>query len=408
MIKNVHRKTKLDESYSGPLYVKSYTKNKSYIMMDGSSSEPFISRCSNASQNEVKDQHFEVQAIVAHRGVPTNYEYLVHRLGYNDPADCTWQKESDFDSKIHIELYWKRRNNNGNTKDPPLADTLNNTIPKRTNRNKHKFVILGDNRKRVIPGRMSDERKRVVVQVAKDLAVHKQTVLVNQANGARKVTKSGIQQYLARLAQLAPRTEKKERSLSSEPVQLKELELDYAEIMKDVTLEKSKGKGKEKELAADEDLTERRNRQVMQTLRALNDPLNYLPDYLKGISWEKNVIPATNKEHQAPGSSSTIPEEDRRRLDQQLVLEDIETLIQNENRTLGKIEDDILVIKGDNQNMLQELGKITHRLEQLQHRQDQMQQQFLTGLQETVNQLLLRLSSLPYPLPYPPPPPPSQ
>ncbi|KAI9324453.1 hypothetical protein BD770DRAFT_459782 [Pilaira anomala] len=285
----------------------------------------------------------------------------------------------------------------------------------RSNPNKE-FTILGDKRKRALPGQMSDERKRVAVQAAKDLAIHKLTgkalseawkkieVMVNQANGARKVTKSGIQQYLARVAQLAPRTEKKERSLSGEPLPLKELELDYAETMKDITLEKSKRKGKGKELAVDEDLTEKRNRQVMQTLRALNGPLNYLPDYLKGISWEKNVIPATNKEHQ----SSTIPEEDRRRLDQQLVLQDIETLVQNKNRTLGRIEDDILVIKGDNQNMLQELGKITRRLEQLQHRQDQMLQQFLVNLQETVNQLLLRLSSLPYPLSYPPPPPPSK
>ena len=146
MIKNVHRKTKLDESYSGPFYIKGYTKNKSYILMDPA--QNLLSRdvptqqiklidANAASQNEVKDQHYEVQAIVAHRGVPTNYEYLVHWLGYNDPADRTWQKESDFDSKLHIELYWKRRNNNGNTKDAPSADTVNNTIRKRANRNKH-------------------------------------------------------------------------------------------------------------------------------------------------------------------------------------------------------------------------------------------------------------------------------
>ena len=91
-----------------------------------------------ASQNNVKDKHYEVQAIIAHRGVPTNYEYLVHWLGYNDPADHTWQKESDFDSKLHIQLYWSRRNSGtSNTKDAPLANTVNNTVRKRADRNKH-------------------------------------------------------------------------------------------------------------------------------------------------------------------------------------------------------------------------------------------------------------------------------
>jgi len=114
MIVNVHRTSKLQERYSGPFYVKGYTKNKSYILTDQANN--LLSRdvptqqiklidSNAASQNDVKDKHYEVQAIIAHRGVPTNYEYLVHWLGYNDPADNTWRKESDFDSKLHIKIY---------------------------------------------------------------------------------------------------------------------------------------------------------------------------------------------------------------------------------------------------------------------------------------------------------------
>ncbi|KAI9332122.1 hypothetical protein BD770DRAFT_449334 [Pilaira anomala] len=147
MIKNVHRNSKLEEAFFGPFFIKGYTKNKSYILMD--QAQNLLSRDvptqqiklvdpNVASQNNVKDKHYEVQAIIAHRGVPTNYEYLVHWLGYNDSADHTWQKESDLSSKLHIQLYWNRRNSGtSNTKDTPLANTVNNTIRKRTDRNKH-------------------------------------------------------------------------------------------------------------------------------------------------------------------------------------------------------------------------------------------------------------------------------
>jgi hypothetical protein len=145
MIINVHRQSKLEERYSGPFTIKGYTKNKSYILVDRL--DNLLSRdvpthhiklieSSAASQNVIKDQHFEVQAIIAHRGGPIDYEYLVHWLGYNDPSDHTWQTASDFDSMLHIELYWQRRNS-GKTKTAPLTTTVNNTIRQKANRDKH-------------------------------------------------------------------------------------------------------------------------------------------------------------------------------------------------------------------------------------------------------------------------------
>lgn len=125
MIINVHRNSKLQERFSGPFTIKGYTKNKSYILTD--QADNLLSRDiptqqiklihdNKASQNVVADDHYEVQAIISHKGSPGNYLYLVHWLGYNDPASHTWQREGDFDSKLHIELYWARRNaGNDNT-----------------------------------------------------------------------------------------------------------------------------------------------------------------------------------------------------------------------------------------------------------------------------------------------------
>jgi hypothetical protein len=144
MIINVHRSSKLQERFSGPFTIKGYTKNKSYILID--QADNLLSRDvptqqiklihdNKASQNVVAEDHFEVQAIIAHKGVPGDYSYFVHWLGYNDPKYHTWQQAADFDSKLHIELYWARRNAAIGTKQLPT--TVNNTIRKRANRDKH-------------------------------------------------------------------------------------------------------------------------------------------------------------------------------------------------------------------------------------------------------------------------------
>ena len=145
MILNVHRSSKLQESYSGPFQIKGYTKNKSYILIDQQGN--LLSRdvpthhiklvsTNAASQNATKEGHFEVQAIIKHRGTPGNYNYLVHWLGYDKPEDHTWQTEQDFDSKMHIELYWDRLNS-GSTSQKTIPASVNNTTRKRPNRDRH-------------------------------------------------------------------------------------------------------------------------------------------------------------------------------------------------------------------------------------------------------------------------------
>lgn len=144
MIQNVTRGDKLEERYSGPFFVKGYTKHKSYILVD--QADNLLSRdiptqqiklidANKPSQNEIKDGHYEVQAIIKHRGTPANYEYLVHWLGYDHPKYHTWQVESDFDSKYHIKLYWDRRN--ADTADHSKIPTINNASRKKVNRDRH-------------------------------------------------------------------------------------------------------------------------------------------------------------------------------------------------------------------------------------------------------------------------------
>lgn len=145
MIQNVRRTSKLQERYSGPFTISGYTKNKSYILTDPQGN--LLSRdiptqqiklinAKAPSQNEFKEGHFEVQAIIGHRGTPGNYNYLVHWLGYDNPEDNTWQTEQDFDSKHHIQLYWDRRNAGTNNK-RPLPPSVNNSIRKRGTRDRH-------------------------------------------------------------------------------------------------------------------------------------------------------------------------------------------------------------------------------------------------------------------------------
>ncbi|GAA5797897.1 hypothetical protein HPULCUR_003293 [Helicostylum pulchrum] len=145
MIQNVHRTSKLQERYSGPFTVSGYTKNKSYILTDPQGN--ILSRdvathhiklinANAASQSKPKYGHFQVQAIIGHRGTPGNYNYLVHWLGYDNPEDNAWQTEQDFDSKYHIQLYWDRRNV-GNNSNRSLPASVNNSTRKRGTRDRH-------------------------------------------------------------------------------------------------------------------------------------------------------------------------------------------------------------------------------------------------------------------------------
>lgn len=93
-------------------------------------------KSSNSTTESGEDNNtFEVQAILTHRGEYGEYEYLVHWKGYDDPKENTWEKETQFDSKYHIKLYWKRRD--AANKANKFAPSINNANRKRANRNKH-------------------------------------------------------------------------------------------------------------------------------------------------------------------------------------------------------------------------------------------------------------------------------
>jgi hypothetical protein len=121
MIKNVNRQNKLDERYEGPYLIHNITDKGSYVLVDKTGA--LLSRdvpthhiiykaAANPEPTTVDDfskEHFEIQAVIDHKGTPGNYVYRVHWKGYDDPSEDTWEPVENFDSTKHIELYWGRR-----------------------------------------------------------------------------------------------------------------------------------------------------------------------------------------------------------------------------------------------------------------------------------------------------------
>ncbi|KAK4515594.1 uncharacterized protein ATC70_010545 [Mucor velutinosus] len=121
MIKNVHRQNKLDERYEGPYLIRSITDKGSYVLADKTGA--LLSRdvpthhikyqvAANPQPitiDEFSAEHYEIQAVIDHRGSPGNYEYKVKWKGFDDPSEDTWEPVKNFDSAKHIELYWARR-----------------------------------------------------------------------------------------------------------------------------------------------------------------------------------------------------------------------------------------------------------------------------------------------------------
>jgi len=121
MIKNVNRQNKLDERYEGPYLIHSITDKGSYVLADKTGA--LLSRdvpthhikyqvAANPKPitvDEFSEGHYEIQAVIDHKGSPGNYEYKVRWKGFDDPSEDTWEPVKNFDSTKHIELYWARR-----------------------------------------------------------------------------------------------------------------------------------------------------------------------------------------------------------------------------------------------------------------------------------------------------------
>ncbi|EIE88739.1 hypothetical protein RO3G_13450 [Rhizopus delemar RA 99-880] len=148
MIKNVNKENKTDPYYEGPFYISGMTTNGSYILVDKqnnllsrdvpTSHLKLIALPSNKSAESIDDQHYEIQAIIQHKGTPGNYQYLVHWKGYDDPMDYTWEPTSSFDDRSSIETYWARRQAGNNTAVSKKARLPKRTVPTRDHHSRSK------------------------------------------------------------------------------------------------------------------------------------------------------------------------------------------------------------------------------------------------------------------------------
>ncbi|KAG2212105.1 hypothetical protein INT45_003662 [Circinella minor] len=135
MILNVTRGSKLEPRWLGPYFIKNYTKHGSYVLADitgellsrdvATQHIRVIDYSDNHITKNLKEQHYEVQAIVNHRRNKTTgkTQFLVNWVGYPDKSDNTWQDESDFDSLRPIKDYWHRISTNNSQH--PLPNTVN-------------------------------------------------------------------------------------------------------------------------------------------------------------------------------------------------------------------------------------------------------------------------------------------
>ncbi|EIE87259.1 hypothetical protein RO3G_11970 [Rhizopus delemar RA 99-880] len=148
MIKNVNKENKTDPYYEGPFYISGMTTNGSYILVDKqnnllsrdvpTSHLKLIALPSNKSAESIDDQHYEIQAVIQHKGTPGNYQYLVHWKGYDDPMDYTWEPTSSFDDRSSIETYWARRQAGNNTAVSKKARLPKRTVPTRDHHSRSK------------------------------------------------------------------------------------------------------------------------------------------------------------------------------------------------------------------------------------------------------------------------------
>ncbi|KAI8357371.1 hypothetical protein EDC96DRAFT_515145 [Choanephora cucurbitarum] len=139
MIVNVNRKAKTEPRYIGPFTIKGWARSGAYILEDLTGALlsrdipthqiNMIQAGDQRSQSDLAEKHYEVQAIVNHRGTGKDIKYYVHWRGYDDQAKY---------NTCPINEYWARRNvANAVTRGTALPATVNkrkDSSTKRSNR----------------------------------------------------------------------------------------------------------------------------------------------------------------------------------------------------------------------------------------------------------------------------------
>ena len=119
MLKDVRRSRKTEPSYKGPFIIARCNRGGAYVLKcpDGTlyprDVPPNHLKLIESSPSEDDgEDHYEVEAIVSHRGEGQDRQYLVKWRDY-DSSENTWEPASNFDDEEPIRKYFSRLNGPG-------------------------------------------------------------------------------------------------------------------------------------------------------------------------------------------------------------------------------------------------------------------------------------------------------
>jgi len=114
MIVDPHRQNKFEPKYIGPYIIVRRSHGGSYVLKDMTGDildrkvppdqMKMVSKAKR--QKDVDIPTYEVEKIIAHRGDPSDYQYLVQWKGY-DEDERTWEPAAHFLDHSVIKDYWK-------------------------------------------------------------------------------------------------------------------------------------------------------------------------------------------------------------------------------------------------------------------------------------------------------------